>query len=166
MLENFKENPLIEKNIEIANNYTSCIYCGIKNEDVLVQCGECDHKFCNGISEDINNSHILLHFEKSKHNCIKYPKRKLNEELYFDNYNMEIIACGYCDEKNIYKLFYYKNIEKKKIEFLCEVHLNKKISESKSDLDVNYYKNNFQKIVHTELNQKVKKKFFCIFINH
>ena len=162
MLENFKENPLIEKNIEIANNYTSCIYCGIKNEDVLVQCGECDHKFCNGISEDINNSHILLHFEKSKHNCIKYPKRKLNEELYFDNYNMEIIACGYCDEKNIYKLFYYKNIEKKKIEFLCEVHLNKKISESKSDLDVNYYKNNFQKIVHTELNQKVKKKFFCI----
>ena len=64
MFENLKENPLIEQNIEIANNYISCLYCGIRNADVLVQCGQCDHKFCNGISEYINNSHILLQFEK------------------------------------------------------------------------------------------------------
>ena len=162
MFENLKENPLIEQNIEIANNYISCLYCGIRNADVLVQCGQCDHKFCNGISEYINNSHILLHFEKSKHNCIKYPKKKFNEELYLDNNNVEIITCGYCEEKNIYKLYFYKNIENKKIEFLCETHLNKKKSEGKSNNDINYYQNNFKKIIHTELNKKNDAKFFCI----
>ena len=162
MFENLKENPLIEQNIEIVNNYISCLYCGIRNADVLVQCGQCDHKFCNGISEYTNNSHILLHFEKSKHNCIKYPKKKFNEELYFDNNNMEIITCGYCEEKNIYKLYFYKNIENKKIEFLCETHLNKKISEGKSNDDINYYQNNFKTIVLTELNKKDDTKFFCI----
>ena len=162
MLENIKENPLIEEKIEIANNYTSCIYCGIRNINILVQCGQCDHKFCNGVSEYMNNSHILLHFEKSKHNCIKYPKKKFNEELYFDNNNMEIISCNYCEEKNINKLFFYKNTEKKKIEFLCETHLNKKISEAKSNDDINYYQNNFEKIIYTELNKKNDTKFFYI----
>ena len=58
MLEYLKDNPLLEEKIEISNNFISCIYCGIKTEEVLVQCGQCDHKFCNGISENIFNSHI------------------------------------------------------------------------------------------------------------
>ena len=159
MIENIKDNPLIEKRIEISNNYTSCIYCGIRTEEVLIQCGQCDHKFCNGISEDINNSHILTHFDISKHNTIKYPKKKLNEELYSDNKNMEIISCGYCNESNIYKLYFYKDEKNKKIGFLCEKHFDKKLEESKN-LEKNYYKDNFKKIIYTDIDQKNDIKYY------
>ena len=161
MLENLKDNPLIEKRIDISNNYTSCIYCGIRTEEVLVQCGQCEHKFCNGISEFINNSHILSHFEKSKHNSIKYPKKKFNEELYFDNNNMEIISCGYCDENNVFNLFFHKDEKNKKIVFLCETHLDKKINEGKY-VDKIFYKENFKKIIYSDLNKKNDIKYFCI----
>ena len=161
MLENLKDNPLIEQRIEVANNYTSCIYCGIRTEEVLVQCGQCDHKFCNGISECIFNSHILHHFDKSKHNTIKYPKKKFNEELYSDNKNMEIISCGYCDENNVYKLFFYKDEKNKKIEFLCEVHLDKKIKEGKY-VDKIFLKDNFKKIIFTDKDKKNDLKYFYI----
>ena len=161
MLENIKDNPLIEKRIDISNNYTSCIYCGIRTEEVLAQCGQCDHKFCNGISEFINNSHILSHFEKSKHNSIKYLKKKFNEELYFDNNNMEIIACGYCDESNVFNLFFRGDEKNKKIEFLCEAHLDKKINEGKYT-DKIFYKENFKKIVQSGINKKYDTKYFCI----
>ena len=87
MIENIKDNPLIEKRIEISNNYTSCIYCGIRTEEVLIQCGQCDHKFCNGISEDINNSHILTHFDISKHNTIK-----INFYTGFSQYGCSILT--------------------------------------------------------------------------
>ena len=161
MLENLKDNPLIEQRMEIANNYTSCIYCGIRTEEVLVQCGQCDHKFCNGISESIYNSHILYHFDKSKHNTIKYPKKKFNEKLYSDNKNIEIISCGYCNENNVYKLFYYKDETNKKIEFLCEVHLDKKIKEGKY-VDKIFLKDNFKKIIFTDKDKKNDLKYFHI----
>ena len=161
MLEYLKENPLIEDRIEILNNFTSCIYCGIKTEEVLVQCGQCDHKFCNGISEYINNSHILNHFEKANHNTIKYPKKKFNEELYCDNKNMEIISCGYCDENNIYKIFFYKDEKNKKIQFLCENHLNKKIEEAKYK-DKIFFKENYKKLIYTSKNKKDDTKYLYI----
>ena len=161
MLENIKDNPYIEQKIELSNNYTSCIYCGIRTEEVLVQCGECDHKFCNGISECINNSHILYHFEKSRHNSFKYPKKKFNEELYYDNKNMEIISCGYCEEKNIYKIYFYKDEKNKKIEFLCESHFDKKIKEGKISERI-FLKDNFKKIINSSLNKKNDSKYFYI----
>ena len=161
MLEYLKDNPLLEEKIEISNNFISCIYCGIKTEEVLVQCGQCDHKFCNGISEYINNSHILNHFEKAKHNTIKYPKKKFNEELYYDNKNLEIISCGYCDENNIYKLYFYKDEKNKKIQFLCENHLEQKIKEGKY-LDKIFLKENYKKLIYTNKDKKNDIKYFYI----
>ena len=161
MLEYLKDNPLIEEKIEISNNFISCIYCGIKTEEVLVQCGQCDHKFCNGISENIFNSHILNHFEKAKHNTIKYPKKKFNEELYYDNKNLEIISCGYCDENNIYKLYFYKDEKNKKIQFLCENHLEQKIKEGKY-LDKIFLKENYKKLIYTNKDKKNDIKYFYI----
>ena len=161
MLEYLKDNPLLEEKIEISNNFISCIYCGIKTEEVLVQCGQCDHKFCNGISENIFNSHILNHFEKAKHNTIKYPKKKFNEELYYDNKNLEIISCGYCDENNIYKLYFYKDEKNKKMQFLCENHLEQKIKEGKY-LDKIFLKENYKKLIYTNKDKKNDIKYFYI----
>ena len=161
MLEYLKDNPLLEEKIEISNNFISCIYCGIKTEEVLVQCGQCDHKFCNGISENIFNSHILNHFEKAKHNTIKYPKKKFNEELYYDNKNLEIISCDYCDENNIYKLYFYKDEKNKKIQFLCENHLEQKIKEGKY-LDKIFLKENYKKLIYTNKDKKNDIKYFYI----
>ena len=161
MLEKLIDNPITEKKIEISNNYVSCLYCGIRTEEVLVQCAQCNHKFCNGISEYINNSHILFHFEQSKHNSIKYLKRKLNEELYFDDKNMDIISCGYCNESNVYKLYYFKDEKNKKIQFLCESHLNNKIKEGKYS-DKIFYQDNFKKIIFSDLKKNNDIKYFYI----
>ena len=71
MQEDLNANPLIEYKMTISNNYSSCIYCGISNSQTLVQCGKCDHKFCNGISDYIQSSHILYHMKKSNHKIFK-----------------------------------------------------------------------------------------------
>ena len=76
-MELLNEDPVIEYNIEISNNFTSCIYCGIKNQKVLVQCGECNHKFCNGKSESLPCCHILFHMKRSNHKSIKIEKKKI-----------------------------------------------------------------------------------------
>ena len=64
---------------------------------------------------------------------------------------MEIISCGYCNENNVHKLFYYKDEKNKKIEFLCEVHLDKI-----------FLKDNFKKIIFTEKDKKNDLKYFFI----
>lgn len=158
MLNNFKENHNFENNFEISNNYTSCIYCNIRADELLIQCGECDHKFCNGISEYINNSHILYHFEKSNHNTIKYPKKKFNEELYSDNNNLEIISCDYCNINNIFQLYFYKDVINKKIKFLCNNHLEKKIEEAKY-LEQKFIRENYNKIVFSKNENDLKYYF-------
>ena len=35
MLNNFKENHNFENNFEISNNYTSCIYCNIRADELI-----------------------------------------------------------------------------------------------------------------------------------
>ena len=147
MLECLNEDPVIEYNIEISNNFTSCIYCGIKNQNVLVQCGECNHKFCNGKSEFLSCCHILSHMKRSSHKSIKIEKKKLNEELYFDDNTIEIISCGYCQVSNIFDLYFYKDIQKKKIEFLCQLHFDKKINTAKEE-EKKLIKEKFKKIVY------------------
>lgn len=148
-MEFLNDDPVIEHKIEIANNYNSCIYCGIHTPEVLAQCGECEHKFCNGISEFLTRSHILEHLKRSNHKSIKYAKKKFNEELYFDDESMEVIACGYCNVSNIFELYFHKDIEKKKIEFLCQFHYDKKIDEGKKE-EKQLIKENFKKIIYEE----------------
>ena len=157
MIEFFNEDPKIEQNIEISNNFISCLYCGIINEDLLVQCGECNHKFCNGTSEFLFSSHFLTHMKKSHHNIIKMEKKKLNELLYFDDDSFEKISCGYCNESNISELYFNKDIQNKKIEFLCQEHYNKKINDSKEEEKKNI-KNNFKRIICEEKRMNENKK--------
>ena len=159
MMEIMKDDPIIEHKIEVSNNYSSCIYCGINNIDVLVQCGNCEHKFCNGISDLISESHILYHMKKSNHKTILYPKNKINEELYFDDQTMEIISCGYCKVSSIFELYFYKDIEKKKIEFLCEFHYNKKLEEAKEE-EKKEIKSKFNKMITCIDNDKKNKTYF------
>ena len=161
-MEIIKDDPIIEYKIEVSNNYTSCIYCGINNPDVLVQCGECDHKFCNGISESLSYSHILFHMKKSGHKSIKYPKNLINEELYSNDHTIEKITCGYCQVSSIFELYFYKDNEKKKIEFLCEVHYNKKIEESKEE-EKKIIKEKFIKLIYCENNNN-KTIYFIDFL--
>jgi hypothetical protein len=71
--------------------------------------------------------------KKSHHNTIKMEKKKLNELLYFDDDSFEKISCGYCNESNISELYFNKDIQNKKIEFLCQEHYNKKINDSKEE---------------------------------
>ena len=165
MLENINDNPVFAHKIEVANNYISCVYCGINNPDILVECGECDYKFCNGISEFCPCSHILYHLKKSNHKSIKYPKKKFNEELYSDDDSIEVIACGYCNVSNLFELYFFKDILNKKIEFLCQFHYNKKMEEAKKEEEKNLIKNKFKKIIYEEKkdeNNQILKNFSFI----
>ena len=164
MIENINDNPVFAHKIEVANNFVSCIYCGINNPDILVECGECDYKFCNGISEFCPCSHILYHLKKSNHKSIKYPKKKMNEELYFDDNSIEIITCGYCKVSSLFELYFFKDTKNKKIEFLCQFHLDKKFQEAKKEEDKNLIKNNFKKIIYEEHENNLKKISFIDFL--
>ena len=66
MLEYIREDPSIQLKIEVSNNFKSCIYCGIQTPNVIAECGECGHKFCNGWSEIISDSHIIYHMRSKK----------------------------------------------------------------------------------------------------
>ena len=77
MLDFLNNNRKVEKKNGILDNFTSCFYCGIRTSDILLQCGQCDYKFCNGFSDSIQISHIIFHMEKSKHKSIKLAKKKL-----------------------------------------------------------------------------------------
>ena len=157
MLDFLSTDPKIERNNDILNNYASCFYCGIRTPDILVQCGQCDYKFCNGFSDSIQSSHIIFHMQKSKHKTIKLSKIKCNESLYSDEDIMEIINCEYCSTSNIFELYFYKDIQNKNIEFLCQFHYEKKIKESKDYQETKFIENNFKKIVSQE---KSKKRSF------
>ena len=74
---------------------------------------------------------------------------------------MEIIACGYCDVSDIYDLYFYRDIKNKKIEFLCQFHYNKKISDS-NDKEKAFIKDNFRKIVYNEKNENNMKGLLFI----
>ena len=107
MLDFLNADRKIEQKNDIVNNYTSCIYCGIRTSDMLVQCGQCDHKFCNGFSDSIQSSHIIFHIGKSKHKAIKLAKKNFNESLYSDDDTMEIVSCGYCSVSDIFNLYFF-----------------------------------------------------------
>ena len=151
MFDNINNDPTIQIRIEVSNNYTSCIYCGIINPNSIAECGQCGHKFCNGCSGFLSESHILYHMRRSNHNSIKYAKKKLNENLYFDHDSIEIIACGYCNVSSIFDLYFYKDKEKKKFEFLCSFHYYKKIEEAKEE-EKKLFKEKFKKIIYIENN--------------
>ena len=157
MLDFLNADRNIEQKNDIVNNYTSCIYCGIRTSDMLIQCGQCDHKFCNGFSDSIQVSHIIFHIEKSKHKTIKLAKNNFNESLYSDDDTMEIISCGYCSVSDIYNLYFFKDTENKKIEFLCQFHYEKKMKESRNYQEKKFIEYNFKKIVSQE---KGKKRSF------
>ena len=157
MLDFLNADRKIEQKNDIVNNYTSCIYCGIRTSDMLVQCGQCDHKFCNGFSDSIQSSHIIFHIGKSKHKTIKLAKKNFNESLYSDDDTMEIVSCGYCSVSDIFNLYFFKDTENKKIEFLCQFHYEKKMKESKDYQEKKFFEYNFKKIVSQE---KGKKRSF------
>ena len=154
MLDFLNADRKIEQNNDIVNNYTSCIYCGIKTSDILVQCGQCDHKFCNGFSDSIQLSHIIFHMKKSKHKTMKLVKKKFNEILYADDDTLEIISCGYCSVSNIFELYFYNDTQNKKLEFLCQFHYDKKIKDSKDYQEKRLIEYNFKKIVTQEKDKR------------
>ena len=96
MIDYFEGDRKVEEKNEKLNNYTSCFYCGIRTSDILVQCGQCDYKFCNGFSDSIQSSHIIFHMKKSKHKTMKLTKKYINESLYSNDDTMEIISCENC----------------------------------------------------------------------
>ena len=155
MFENLEGNKKVEERNEKLNNYTSCFYCGIRTSDILVQCGQCDYKFCNGFSDSIYSSHIIFHMRKSNHKTMKLSKKKINENLYSDDDSMEIISCENCDVSNIFELYFYKDTQHKKIEFLCQFHFDKKIKDTKDNQEKKLIKNNFKKIVCQENDKKI-----------
>ena len=154
MLENLAGNEKVEENHENLNNYTSCFYCGIRTSDILVQCGQCDYKFCNGFSDSIHSSHIIFHMRKSKHKTMKFAKKKINESLYSDDDTMEIIVCENCYVSNIFELYFYKDTQNKKIELLFQNNLDKKIKATKDNQEKKLIKNNFKKIISHENDKK------------
>ena len=162
-MKNYNYDASLEDKFEVNNNYISCLYCGIKNPEVLVQCGECDHKFCNGYSEFLSYSHILTHLKKSYHKSIKIQKKKINEKLYSNDNTLEIITCGYCNVSILSELFFYKDIENKKIDFLCQIHYNKKIEETKNEEKENI-KKKYKKIIFEDNkdNNNNLNTHFCI----
>ena len=154
MLENLAGNEKVEENHEKLNNYTSCFYCGIRTSDILVRCGQCDYKFCNGFSDSIHSSHIIFHMRKSMHKTMKLSKKKINESLYSDDDTMEIIVCENCSVSNIFELYFYKDTQNKEIKFLCQFHLDKKIKATKDYQEKKLIKNNFKKIISHENDKK------------
>jgi len=156
MLDFLNGDPKIEQNNDILNNYTTCFYCGIRNSDLLIQCGQCDYKFCNGFSDLIQSSHIIFHMRKSKHTIIKLSKINFNESFYSDDNILEIITCEYCSVSNIFELYFYKDTRNKKIEFLCQFHYEK-IKVSKDIKEIKLIESNFKKIVSQD---NCKKKSF------
>jgi len=154
MIDYFEGDRKVEEKNEKLNNYTSCFYCGIRTSDILVQCGQCDYKFCNGFSDSIQSSHIIFHMKKSKHKTMKLTKKYINESLYSNDDTMEIISCENCSVSNIFELYFHKDTQNKKIELLCQFHYDKKIKESKDSQEKKLIKNNFKKIVSQENGKK------------
>ena len=93
---------LIEDNIEklrqteekkaVMENKETCTYCYCKNNDWLLECVDCHHRFCNGISSGLPQSHIIYHLKKSEHNKIRLLK------------DANPLKCNFCKDENIFVL--------------------------------------------------------------
>ena len=71
-----------------------CIFCLLENEKLLCKCNDCQFYFCNGINENLNDSHIIFHLKNLKHKSISlFP---FNEEL----------KCSNCNNNNVFDLFF------------------------------------------------------------
>ena len=82
-----------------------CVYCFLGNEEILCRCNECEYYFCNEISENSNESHIIFHLKESKHKSISL--NPFNDKL----------KCLKCNNNNVFDLF-FRNDDIKNI--LCK----------------------------------------------
>ena len=148
-----------QENSNISENIVSCIYCGIFDEEYLIKCEECNNYFCNGISENMKDSHIIYHLIKSNHKKISINPFK------------EILICKNedCKISNIFDLFLND-----KNECYCKKHIlntsknlienNNKINDNfilkpDSEEHINIIKNcSKNKIISIE--NKIKKYYF------
>ena len=148
-----------QENSNISENILSCIYCGIFDEEYLIKCEECNNYFCNGISENMKDSHIIYHLIKSNHKKISINPFK------------EILICKNedCKISNIFDLFLND-----KNECYCKKHIlntsknlienNNKINDNfilkpDSEEHINIIKNcSKNKIISIE--NKIKKYYF------
>ena len=93
-----------QTNFNIVENYETCLYCETPTENCLGKCEECNHLFCNGLSEENSYSHIIYHLKKSGH-------RKIS--LFPHN---SVLKCNDCELLNPFDLFVQNN------KFYCSNH--------------------------------------------
>ena len=93
-----------QNNLNNIENYDTCFYCETRAENCLAKCEECNHLFCNGLSEENSYSHIIYHLKKSGHRKISLFPHTI------------ILKCNQCEISNIFDLFVKNNI------FYCSNH--------------------------------------------